>query len=393
MTKRLFAALFVLVCAIAAPIAALAADLPVATKKALADLKLDASVLAGLDAELVVPKAWIDGAAKEKPVVILGTWRDQEFRDLVRAFSERYPSVRLAYDRASTSGRGIKVVVALREGRVIADVITSVADSYTEFKKAKAFADLRELPGFRNLSANYVAEDGTWAAYKVAFRCMGYNTKLVPRTDLPGTWDDLVRSARWRGEKLALSNHPNSWLLALWAAKGEAWGRDFTRRLFADLGPQQRKEGMMSTTALAVAGEFHANIPAPERRTETYAEKGAPISYHCPEPVPITLSQIVMLEKAPNRNGARIFINWLLSAEGQLLQFVTSSSVPSHKALQHRRFVPFADTIVGKPSVVRDEELLGGPLHKAMLETWNSYWTKSAEDARKGKKGGKKKAE
>ena len=43
-----------------------AAQLPKTTQKALAELKLNASMLEGLDAELAVPKAWLDGAAKEK---------------------------------------------------------------------------------------------------------------------------------------------------------------------------------------------------------------------------------------------------------------------------------------------------------------------------------------
>ena len=42
--------------------AAGAADLPKATQKAMADLKLDPALLNGLDAELNVPKAWLDGA-------------------------------------------------------------------------------------------------------------------------------------------------------------------------------------------------------------------------------------------------------------------------------------------------------------------------------------------
>jgi ABC-type Fe3+ transport system substrate-binding protein len=365
-----------------------AADLPDATKKVLTELKLDASALKNLDDELKVPKAWIDGAAKEDGVVILGTWRDSEFRQIVGAFTERYPSVRLKYNRAGTTARGIKVLIALREGRVIADVLTSVADSYVHFKRQKALADLRELPGFKNLAADHVGADGTWAAHKISFRCMGYNKDRVKTSDLPKTWDDLVANPHWAGGKLALSDHPNAWLLALWAAKGEEWGKEFTRRLFTQLEPQQRKEGMMANTALTIAGEFSANIPAPERRVETYADKGAPIGYHCPEPVPITLSQIVMLEKAEHKNGARLFINWLLSAEGQLLQYAANASVPVHKALQQRRFVPFAETTIGKPSVVRDEELFGSDLHKAMLKTWSSHWTKSVgeKDSKKKKK-------
>lgn len=357
-----------------------AATLPPATQKVIAELKLDPSIMKGLDAELAVPKDWLDAAGKEGGVIVFGTWRDDEFRRMTGPFSQRYPSVKLAYNRAGNAARGTKVVLALHEGRVIADVITSVADAYPEFIKLKALADLRELPGFKNLASNYVADDGTWVSYKLAFRCMSYNTDLVKKEDLPRKWDDLVQNPRWGGGKLALSDNPNAWLLALWSANGEQWGKDFTRRLFTQLHPQQRKEGMMALTALTVAGEFHASLPAPERRAESYAEKGAPVGYHCPEPVPITLSQIVMLEKAPHKNGARLFVNWLLSVEGQLLQYATSASVPAHKDLQDPRFIPFADTIIGKPSVARGEDLLGSELGNTMLKTWYSYWMKPAED-------------
>ncbi len=391
MHRWLHATLSVAVLTLGLSASASAADLPKATQKALAKLKLDASVMNGLDAELAVPKAWIDGAAKEEGAIILGTWRDRQFLAITEAFKERYPGVKLNYHRAGTSARGIRVAIALREGRVIADVLTSVADAYFHFKRLKALADLRELPGFKNLAADHAAKDGTWASFKLSFRCLGYNTNLVKKADLPKTWDDLVASPRWRGGKLGVTNHPNAWLLALWAAKGEKWGKEFTRRLFTEVDPQQRKEGMTAATALTVAGEFHANLPAPEWRAKTYADKGAPIGYHCPEPVPITVSQIVMLDKAKNKNAARIFINWLLSREGQILQYAETANVPIHKALQNPRFIPFSDTIIGKPSIVRDDELIGSDLHKLVSKTWASYWTKPVGKGRKGKKKRKKK--
>lgn len=372
--------------------AAHAADLPKATQKALAKLKIDASVMNGLDAELNVPKAWIDGAAKEEPVVILGTWGNRGFRKMTAAFQERYPTVKLNYHRTGTTGRGMKVLIALREGRVVADVLTAIADAYLQFDKMKALADLRELPGFKNVSKDYAAADGTWAAHKLSFRCMSYNTNKVKKADLPKTWDNLLTNTHWRNGNLALSSHASAWLLPLWGGKGEEWGANFTRRLFTEVRPQQRKEGMTATTSLTVAGEFHANIPAPEWRVKGYVEKGAPIGYHCPEPVPMTLSQIVMLEKAANKNGAKVFVNWMLSREGQLLQYADSYAVPVHKALQSDKFVPFADTVLGKAHIVRDDTLLGGEMHKRMLKVWDSYWTSPVGKSRKkGKKGKKRK--
>ena len=368
-----------------------AADLPKATQKALAEHKLDASLLKGLHAELNVPQAWLDGAAKEKEVVILGTWSNRHFPGMTAAFRERYPFVKLRYHRSGTSARGMKVLIALREGRVITDVTTALANSYFLFIKAKALADLRELPGYTNVAPELSARDGTWAAHKLSFRCMAYNTNLVKKADLPKTWDDLLNNPFWRGNKIALSNHPNAWLLPLWGGKGEKWGENFTRRLFEEVRPQQRKEGMTATTALTVAGEFYANIPSPEWRAKIYVLKGAPLGYHCPTPVPVTLSQIVMLEKAKNKNGARLFINWILSSEGQLMQYAKSFAVPVHKALRSPRFLAFAETIIGKPQIIRDDAMLGSTMHKRMLKLWKSHWTSPKGKGRKRRGKRKKK--
>jgi iron(III) transport system substrate-binding protein len=377
MHKRIVTLLAALLPVLAVTAGAAAADLPKATQKALSDLKLEASQLDGLDAELTVPKPWLDEAAKEKDVVILGTWEDRQFRAMTAPFRERYPGITLKYSRAGTAQRGMTVLVALGQGRVIADVLTSIADATFQFAEMKALADLRDLPAFANVDGKYSADDGTWLSFKLSFRCLSYNTAKVKKEDLPQQWEDLLTNPRWRGGNLAISNEPNSWLLGLWAAKGEAWGADFTRRLFEEVKPQQRKEGMTATTALTVAGEFDADLPAAEWVAQNYAAKGAPLSYHCPAPIPITVSQIVMLEKSPHRNAAKLFINWMLSREGQLLQFTETSAVPIHKAMQSPRFLPFAETTTGKPSIVRDDALLGSELQKKMLEVWTAHWTQS----------------
>jgi ABC-type Fe3+ transport system substrate-binding protein len=353
---------------------AAAAALPDATQRALTKLELDPAVMTGLDEELETPQAWVEGAAKEKEAVILGTWDDSQFRAMTVPFRERYPSVTLNFRRAATAERGTKVLAALGEGRVIADVLISIVDAKAEFIKMKALADLRDLPGFKNLPGDYAGQDGTWASYAQSYRCMAYNLNKVKVAELPQSWDDLVTKPRWRGGKIALTNNPNAWLLNLWAAKGERWGEDFTRKLFEVDQPQRRKEGMNAVTGLTVAGEADVSIPAPERAVAKFVARGAPIGYHCPEPVPITLSEIVLLEKSPHKNASRLFINWLLSREGQLMQYTEAYAVPVHKALQLPNFVPFADTILGKPVSLRDESMMTGGLQDKMLDRWNGYW-------------------
>lgn len=359
-----------------------AADLPKATQKAMTDLRLEPTLLDGLDAELGVPDAWIEGAKREKEVIVSGTWEPREFRDMTAPFRERYPFINLRYERAGTAGRGMQVLVALNEGRVLVDVMTAIADAVFAFTDAKALADLHELPGFNNIAENYVATDGTWIAHKLSFRCMAYNTDLVKKADLPRTWDDLVNSQQWAKGNLALTNNPSAWLLGLWGQFGEAWGMNFTSALFQKLQPQRRKEGLTALTGLAVAGDFHASLPSPEWVAKRYVTKGAPLGYHCPEPVPITLSQIAMLQKSPHANAARLFINWMVSREGQILQYATTSEVPVHKALQLPQFVPFSDTIEGKKKSVRDDALLTSDMNKTMTEQWDRYWNSTSTPAK-----------
>lgn len=382
MHKRFPAAIAAAALTLAIGVDADAADLPRTTQKVLAELKLDASLMNGLDDELKVPQAWLDGAAKEGEVIILGTWPERQFRVMTEPFLARYPFVKLRYDRSAGTGRGMKVVVALAEGRVIADVLTSIADAQLQFQEMKAFADLRELPGMKNVPDDYAAADGTWVSHKLSYRCMAYNTDKIKPADMPQKWDDLLTNPRWRNGALTLTNQPNSWLLGLWEEFGEDWGRSFTRRLFEELKPQQRKESMTAATALTVSGELFATLPAPEWQVQGFVDKGAPINYHCPEPVPITLSQIVMLEKSPRKNAARLFLNWMLSREGQMMQYYDTYVVPVHKDLQIAPFVSDFVNVAGKKKSVRDESLLGSDMQKKMLEVWNGHWAATAGSSR-----------
>jgi ABC-type Fe3+ transport system substrate-binding protein len=82
---------------------------------------------------------------------------------------------------------------------------------------------------------------------------------------------------------------------------------------------------------------------------------------------------VAILRGSPGLHAAKIFVNWLLSKEGQIAQFVATQSVPIHKGLQRPEFVPLADKVLGKPTFFRDTKAQReiGP---RMTELWNSLW-------------------
>src|SRR5579863_397677 len=85
--------------------AAHAATLPRATETLLADLKLSPEILSGLDRELDVPPAWIEGARREGALRVSGTWDPDQFRHMNAAFAERYPFVKQGYTRGNRQDR------------------------------------------------------------------------------------------------------------------------------------------------------------------------------------------------------------------------------------------------------------------------------------------------
>lgn len=374
MTKLMMARLACLLMGLASNGAAVAADLPQATQLILEQLQLDPGILTGVDDELKVPEAWLDGARKEGKLEVMGSMDAKQFEEVIRPFRERYPFIKASYNRGSFSNRAIAVLVAFKQGRVITDVMTGFGGSSLQFKAAKAFDNLLDVPNVALIASQDMRDpDGEWVGHQMTEWCITYNTKLIASSELPKTWDDLVGNQTWANGHLALGNRPQLWLFALWSAKGEAWGKAYTDKLF-DLKPQLRKEGVNALISLVALGDIQASLPSSGYRTRLVADRGAPVSFYCPEPVPVSVNEIALLRGSPNPNAGRLFINWLLSREGQVVQFAVDHGSPVHKALNNDpRFLNYPETLKGKARAFRAPEDLE-QYSKQVYDLWNARW-------------------
>ena len=360
---------------------AFAAPLPKSTEEMLKKLKLDASVLSNIDKELEVPKAWLDGARKEGKLRIYHTVDPPQAEVMFRPFKERFPFISIEYSRASHEDRAIRTLIAFKNKRIVTDILTGLGGSFFLYKEAGALEDLRAIPNLKNNPEGTRDHDGLWVGMHLRYWCMAYNTRALKRDDLPKKWDDLLTNPKFRGGNLALGNRPQLWALSLWKANGEKWAKEFLTKLFTEVRPQLRREGMNANLELLAAGEFNLTIPAAEYRTYQKTLDGAPISYHCPEPVPATVSEMGILKGAPNINAARVFVNWFLSMEGQIAQYVSDYAPPVHKNLQRKELVPFADQIVGKKDAFRDP-VIELEIQPKLLAVWDDLWLHSGGKAR-----------
>jgi iron(III) transport system substrate-binding protein len=350
-----------------------AAELPNTTKAQLGHMKFDESIMAGLDQELVMPQAWFEGAKKEPPMQLLGTWSAEEWKVLSESFRVRYPSIRIEYVRSSRDNRQLQVLLAYKQGRYVADVITSFSSVYKDLRSANGMVDLRELPNFFTGIPESYDPAGLWASERITYWCMAYNTDLVKKTDLPKDWDDILTNPRWRNGNFAVSNTAAGWLTALYQANGAEWTRNFMTRLFVDVKPQRRNEGRDASVQLTAAGEQAAVAPSGDYRVREFAERGAPVSFHCPSIVPMAPTQIGILRGSPAPNGAKIFVDWFLSKEGQIGLHAATGAVSAHRDFQRPEFLNYPEQIVD-PSKKIAVDNLDMTVLDAVQRIWTLGW-------------------
>jgi ABC-type Fe3+ transport system substrate-binding protein len=154
-------------------------------------------------------------------------------------------------------------------------------------------------------------------------------------------------------------------------AKTREWTEDYAKKFFTQLKPQFRNESMDALLAILAAGEVKAALPVAEYNAKVFETKGAPVSWHCPEPVPLAPSQLGIMAGNPHPFASKVWTNWMLSREAQLAQFVSDNSPPSHKALQRKEFVVYADQVIGKKLVQADEQY-----NREVYAIWQQYWVK-----------------
>jgi iron(III) transport system substrate-binding protein len=346
-----------------------AAELPATTKAQLKTLKLDESVLARIDKELEMPQAWFEGAKKEPAVQLLATWSPEEFKVLSESFRARYPQIKIEYVRSSRDNRQVQMLLAYKQGRYVADIVTSFSSVYKDLREANGLLDLRELPNFSTGIPESIDPNGLWASERLTYWCIAYNTDMVKKADLPKDWEDLLTNPYWRNGNFAVSNTPAGWLTVLYQAKGAEWTKNFMTKLFVDVKPQRRNEGRDASVQLTAAGEQAAVTPSGDYRVQDFAKSGAPVSFHCPSIVPMAATQIGILRGSPAPNGSKIFLNWFLSKEGQIGLRTAVGAVSAHKAFQRAEFLNYPEQVKGP-----GKKVVVDTLDTAILDEVQKIW-------------------
>ncbi|MBI4332825.1 MAG: extracellular solute-binding protein [Chloroflexi bacterium] len=143
------------------------------------------------------------------------------------------------------------------------------------------------------------------------------NTNLVSAQDLK-TWDDLL-NPKWKG-KIILSDPTlagaSNTVMTMLASSIKDW--DFVNRLLAQEPSVQRDYRLM--TEWIAQGKYAIMIGPRKEEAQSFINAGAPVRYVNFEDGLITTfgaGTIAVLKGNPHPNATRIFLNFLLSKEGQ----------------------------------------------------------------------------
>ncbi len=266
---------------------------------------------------------FVEGAKKEGRLDWWTTANQEVAKKVTDAFMKKYPFVKANYWRSGTLGLNNKVMMEAQVGRQSWDVLTQSPLFFTEMQQRQLIAPY-DSPERSMISDDLKDRDAKWTAIYVLPYGLGFNTDMVKRKDVPKTYNDLLLP-KWKGKNISVDTQAFTMLIGLM----HAWGREQAIAYFKKLAAQDPVPGRGNTrrTQAVAAGEFPLVI-AFTNSIEDAKSKGAPIDWVHLEPVVLQPQPTMLGRQATHPNAGRLFIDFLLSKEGQTvfqsLRFITT---------------------------------------------------------------------
>jgi iron(III) transport system substrate-binding protein len=285
-----------------ASVAALAACTAVAIGLAAAACAADQSVL--------------DGARQEGKLVVYTGIERAAAQAVVNAFQKKYPFVAAETVRASSSKLATRLDAEIAADRVQGDVVEFSLLYLTTSLKQRGELLKYDSPEYAHFPAAY-ADAGYWAATGVSSIIILLNSRKVDAANQPQSWWDLTKPY-WKNkltiDNLEVSGTGYNWLVALVNDQRLGW------KFIEELGRNKPvlERGHAGMAQKVAAGEYFAAAEMADFHLKLIRDAGAPVRGIWPsEGVPREPWTAAILRRAPHPNAARLFVDFILSREGQ----------------------------------------------------------------------------
>jgi iron(III) transport system substrate-binding protein len=273
-------------------------------------------------------------AAREEGVVALSQQPGGNFREWISHFERKYPGIRIELSGMTGSEASARILAERRGEQFLRDVhqggpeslngVLKPAGALDPFKPAlilpEVLDDSKWLNGFDDGFADL---EGT---YTYAF-----NTELVPTVYVNRDFvseaelsrvEDLL-DPKWRGRMTLYdprqSGKGSSDAGYFVMLKGEDW---FRQLLAQDpvITFDRRQQIEWAVRGRYPIGLSISNTVVPEFQEQGVGRNLVSLAYKTPLGARLSMSKsVALINQAPHPNAAKVFINWMLSREGQQL--------------------------------------------------------------------------
>jgi iron(III) transport system substrate-binding protein len=264
----------------------------------------------------------VAGAMGSRPAVAAGSGR-------IAVYSTTLPPIQRRLTEAFTAKTGIAVqslrlvnnplaqrfIAEQQAKQYVCDVVTLGIDTfYDEISKAGYLAPIDDVPGVSSLPAEW-RPGKQYVNILVAPLSIGYNTNSVKDLANLKDWKDLLRP-EFKGQIIMADPRSNDSILAFLNMLDVHYGDDFIRAL----GAQKPKlvPAVPQGVEQVISGEGRIILPCLAMNLLQYRDAKAPIEI-IPAPAPThgTYFFTGIAANAPNMEGARQWLAFVLSQEGQ----------------------------------------------------------------------------
>jgi iron(III) transport system substrate-binding protein len=270
----------------------------------------------------------IEGAKKEGEMVWYGGGSSEIDEVIGKNFSKKYPFIQAKKFRIQSQKLLVRFEAETRAGKHVADIVRTT-DWYIDIFKKKGLLLKYDSPERKFFIKELKDADGHYTALYKQLHVLAYNTKLIRKEELPRTYEDLL-DPKWKG-KLALEDASYVWFVNLLKMKGESAGIEFMKKLARQ--NVSLRSGTTLLTSLVAAGEIPLAIDIYADTVVREKKKGAPLELHVLEPAIVHTITGGISQNAPHPNAAKLFMDYLLSDEGQRI-YLTESREPARTGIE-----------------------------------------------------------
>ena len=175
--------------------------------------------------------ALIEGAKREGGLVFYTTMDIQNSSALVDAFTKKYPFIKGDLVRLGGTAMVSRIMTEAQAGANRFDVAVGISPSYTPMRERNLIAPYISSE-FPNLHEDLYDPKGYWATVYLNTWVLGYNSKAISRSELPKTYDDLLKPQFKQKFIIDIENHD------LFVALSQEWGQEKAINYFRGIAKQ-----------------------------------------------------------------------------------------------------------------------------------------------------------